>query len=108
MLGEYDFSDNFRGNEDSSWAAKLLFVIFIIDMSVVLMNLILGLAVSDIENLKTNTNIRRMIQECGVVQYMEEIFICFVKCFPCLDRLVYNRMVNISLKIPLPVSRIID
>ena len=55
-------------------------------MSVVLMNLILGLAVSDIENLKTNTNIRRMIQECGVVQYMEEIFIVAAKMFPCLDK----------------------
>ena len=86
MLGEYDYSDNFRGNEGSSWAARLVFVIFIIDMLVVLMNLILGLAVSDIENLKTNTNIRRMIQECGVVQYMEEIFICAAKMFPCLDK----------------------
>ena len=86
MLGEYDYSDNFQGNKDSSWAARLVFVIFIIDMSVVLMNLILGLAVSDIENLKTNTNIRRMIQECGVVQYMEEIFIVAAKMFPCLDK----------------------
>ena len=83
MLGEYDYSDNFRGNE---WFAKLLFVVFVIDMSVVLMNLILGLAVSDIENLKTNTNIRRMIQECMVVQYMEELFISATKLIPYLDR----------------------
>ena len=86
MLGEYDYSDNFRGNKDSSWAARLVFVIFVIDMSVVLMNLILGLAVSDIATLKTNTRIRRMIQECLVVQYMEQVFICVVKLLPCLDR----------------------
>ena len=86
MLGEYDYSDNFRGNEDSSWAARLVFVIFVIDMSVVLMNLILGIAVSDIATLKTNTRIRRMIQECLVVQYMEQVFICVVKLLPCLDR----------------------
>ena len=86
MLGEYDYSDNFRGNEDSSWAARLVFVIFVMDMSVVLMNLILGLAVSDIATLKTNTRIRRMIQECLVVQYMEQVFICVVKLLPCLDR----------------------
>ena len=41
MLGEYDYSDNFRGDE-ASWAARLVFVIFVIDMSVVLMNLILA------------------------------------------------------------------
>ena len=85
MLGEYDYSDNFRGDE-SSWAARLVFVIFVIDMSVVLMNLILGLAVSDIATLKTNTRIRRMIQECAVVQYMEQVFICAAKILPCLDR----------------------
>ena len=87
MLGEYDFSDNFRGNEESSWAARLVFVIFIIDMSVVLMNLVLGLAVSDIENLKLNSAITRMMQECCVVQYMEEIFISVSRLCPCLDRL---------------------
>ena len=87
MLGEYDYSDNFGGNADSSWAARIVFVIFIIDMSVVLMNLILGLAVSDIENLKMNSAISRMMQECCVVQYMEDIFICFSRLSPCLDRL---------------------
>ena len=95
MLGEYDYSDNFRGNENASWAARLVFVIFIIDMSVVLMNLILGLAVSDIENLKLNSAITRMRHECCVVQYMEEIFICAAKLFPCLDRLVTNHSSNI-------------
>ena len=91
MLGEYDYSDNIRGNEDSTWFAKVVFVIFVIDMSVVLMNLILGLAVSDIENLKTNTDIRRMIQECIIVQYMEEVFISATKLIPWLDRLYYYR-----------------
>ena len=88
MLGEYDYSDNFRGNENGypSWVARVVFVIFVIDMSVVLMNLILGLAVSDIATLKTNTRIRRMIQECAVVQYMEQVFICAAKLLPFLDR----------------------
>ena len=88
MLGEYDYSDNFRGNGKGypSWVARVVFVIFVIDMSVVLMNLILGLAVSDIETLKTNTRVRRMIQECAVVQYMEQVFICAAKLLPFLDR----------------------
>ena len=86
MLGEYDYSDNFRGNKKSSWMARVVFVIFVIDMSVVLMNLILGLAVSDIATLKSNTRIRRMVQECAVVQYMEQVFVCATKLLPYLDR----------------------
>jgi hypothetical protein len=32
LMGEYDFADNFI-NETTRWPAKLLFVVFVIDMS---------------------------------------------------------------------------
>jgi hypothetical protein len=38
--------------------AKIIFVIFVFDMSVVLMNLVLGLAISDIEELQRNSAVR--------------------------------------------------
>ena len=50
LMGEYDFTDNFVG-EQTFWLSKLLFVAFVIDMSVVLMNLVLGLAVNDVDQV---------------------------------------------------------
>ena len=44
VLGEYDFTDNFVNNQ-THWMSKLLFVTFVIDMSIILMNLVIGLAV---------------------------------------------------------------
>ena len=58
LLGEYDFTDNFVNN-NTHWFSKLLFVIFVIDMSVILMNLVIGLAVSDVESIKRESNIQR-------------------------------------------------
>ena len=52
LMGEYNYYQNFL---HSGAVAKLLFVLFLLDMSVVLMNLVLGLAVSDIEQLQKNS-----------------------------------------------------
>ncbi len=62
LMGEYDYTLNFVTNPASPYMAKLLFLVFVIDMSVVLMNLVLGLAVSDIEELQRNSAVRRLMQ----------------------------------------------
>ncbi|TRY72083.1 hypothetical protein TCAL_00198 [Tigriopus californicus] len=72
LMGEYDFTDNFI-NENTFWLAKLLFVVFVIDMSVVLMNLVLGLAVNDVESILQDSNVRRMVHETLTVVYLEEL-----------------------------------
>ena len=46
IVGEYDYSKNFVDNPESTWAARFLFTVFMVDMAIVLMNLVLGLAVS--------------------------------------------------------------
>ena len=86
LLGEYNYTVNFVRSEDSSWWAKLVFVIFVFDMSVVLMNLILGMAVSDIDALQRSSEVKRMINECYIVKTMEEIFYFMAKIAPFLDR----------------------
>ena len=58
-----------------------MFVIFVIDMSVVLMNLVLGLAVSDIEELQRNSDVRRMMQETCAVDFTENAFFVLSKIF---------------------------
>ena len=105
LLGEYNFTANFiRSSSNStilgpthftdasvnpmlsSWWAKLVFMIFVFDMSVVLMNLILGMAVSDIDELQRSSEIQRIINECLIVKNMEDIVYCMAKVIPCLDR----------------------
>jgi hypothetical protein len=72
LMGEYDYTVNFV-NSETSWMAKILFVIFVVDMSVVLMNLVLGLAISDIEMLQKNSAVRRMIQETYTVMFIDGV-----------------------------------
>ena len=107
LLGEYNYTANFIRNdnashlraynhtnhttsfirtEDSTWWAKLVFITFVFDMSVVLMNLILGLAVSDIDALQRSSEVKRMANECYIVKTMEEIIYFICKMLPFLDR----------------------
>ena len=70
LMGEYEFADTFA---EQHWMTKLLFVVFVIDMSVVLMNLVLGLAVNDVDSIVRTSNMRRMVHETLTVSYLEEI-----------------------------------
>ena len=86
LLGEYDFTDNFVNN-DTHWMSKLIFVIFVIDMSVILMNLVIGLAVNDVDSIKRQSNVQRIAHETFSVLYLEEVGItsviwCFNGIFP--------------------------
>ena len=63
LLGEYNYKSNFIDPEESGFWAKLFFIVFVLDMSVVLMNLILGMAVSDIDALQKSSAIKRMVNE---------------------------------------------
>ena len=93
LLGEYNYTKNFIESNDSSWWAKLVFVIFVFDMSVVLMNLILGLAVSDIDGLKRSSEVKRVLNECCIVKTMEEVFYFMSKIVPLLER--YKMLINV-------------
>ena len=72
LLGEYDFDDNFVNN-DTHWMSKLIFVIFVIDMSVILMNLVIGIAVNDVDSIKRESNVQRLTHELFSVLYLEEV-----------------------------------
>ena len=94
--GEYNYKPSFLTPEDSSCWAKLVFVIFVFDMSVVLMNLILGMAVSDIDALQKSSEVKRMVNECYIVKTMEEIFYFLGKFVPFLHRYksVYRKLLT--------------
>lgn len=52
LMGEFDFTANFTNAHDTPFIAKIFFLIFIMIMALVFMNLLLGLAVSDIGELE--------------------------------------------------------
>ena len=52
LMGELDFTNSFVKNEEAGLAAKLFFLIFLVFMALVFMNLLLGIAVSDIHELE--------------------------------------------------------
>ena len=53
LMGEYGYVNNFVNVDSPSWISKTIFLVFLFDMSVVLMNLVLGLAVSGMFSLCT-------------------------------------------------------
>ena len=47
--GEFDYDDNFKGGD---WLTKIILLMFLIDISMVMMNIIIGLAVTDVNEIK--------------------------------------------------------
>ena len=69
-IGEFDYDDNFKGE---SLLVKVIFVIFLVDISLVMMNIVIGLAVTDVKeiNKKSSSNwVRWMIREFIVQNFV--------------------------------------
>ena len=73
LMGEYEYVMNFVNDPNPSWVNKAIFVFFLVEMTVVLMNLVLGLAVADIDELQKNSAVHRMIQETYTVIIIDKI-----------------------------------
>ena len=52
LLGEFDFIDTIVADPNSHMLTKLVFAFFLLSMSIVLMNLVIGLAISDVGSLR--------------------------------------------------------
>lgn len=74
LMGEYDFTDNFV-ETNTFWLSKVIFVVFVLDMSIVLMNLVIGLAVNDVDSIKRESNVQRLMNEAYTVMYLEQVLI---------------------------------
>lgn len=72
LMGEYNYYQNFL---HSGAVTKILFLVFLIDMSVVLMNLVLGLAVSDIEQLQKNSGKFRLLPSLSLGRILRHFLI---------------------------------
>ena len=87
LLGEFDFED-LNHNGQPTWMTKLVFLMFAILMSIVLINLVIGLSISDVTSLrKVSTGFQRVedvLQEGRPHPQVDQHSICCEKCpAPC-------------------------
>ena len=92
LMGEYDFTDNFV-ETNTFWLSKVIFVIFVLDMSIVLMNLVIGLAVNDVDSIKRESNVQRLMNEAYTVMYLQQVLI--ILKLSILSKRI-NKFMNVS------------
>ncbi|XP_015598034.1 transient receptor potential channel pyrexia [Cephus cinctus] len=77
MMGEYEYGDLFASDQEKKSllpiTGRIVFVLFIMLASIVLMNLMIGLAVSDIQGLQKEGHIRRLLKQAEFVAHLERI-----------------------------------
>lgn len=95
LMGEYDFTANFINapNPTLSVMAKIFFVIFLYNMSLALMNLVLGLAVSDISALQKTSKMKSAAIESFLTGQMENV-IRFLRKMPGLCQMISSPMIT--------------
>ena len=98
LMGEYDFTDNFV-ETNTFWLSKVIFVVFVLDMSIVLMNLVIGLAVNDVDSIKRESNVQRLMNEAYTVMYLQQVLI-ILELSIMFKRI--NRFMTVS-NYPLPI-----
>lgn len=77
MMGEYEYRDLFPMDNTEPqylpYTSRLIFVAFIIVVSIVLMNLLVGIAVNDIQDLKTTGVVQRFIKQAMFLSHLEMV-----------------------------------
>ena len=106
MIGEFDFEGIFTEHDDPSMNAtengemaknipfpdysSLLFVVFVFIMSIIITNLLVGLAVDDIKEIQDNAELEKLSMNVQLVLESER-FLPHIKCFLSSNYL-YNYM----------------
>lgn len=78
MIGELEFEDIFYSSGDGKTSAvlypitaHLMFFAFVILVTIILMNLLVGLAVSDIQGLQASAGLNRLSRQAELVARLE-------------------------------------
>ena len=67
MIGEFDYGDDFVGADLHNTAAVyILFGCFMIVMTILVMNLLVGLAVDDIKEIQNKAQLKRLQMQVSV------------------------------------------
>lgn len=78
MMGEFEYSGLFEEPEDGQLkrlpaTSRVIFLLFVILASIVLMNLMVGLAVSDIQGLQQEGHVRRLEKQAEFLRQLEKV-----------------------------------
>ena len=88
MIGEYDFGDIFFPPEDAplDWDgdpfpgySAPLFILFVFVMSIVIMNLMVGLAVDDIKQIQENAELEKLSMHVSKLNEFFKTFTTFLR-----------------------------
>lgn len=111
MTGEFEYQDLFKENategafemkhaERLPITSRVIFLTFVILASIVMMNLMVGLAVSDIQGIQAEGHLRRLLKQAEFVDHLETIMShkFFNQLFPrCLLSLLSKRKSIVTL-----------
>lgn len=74
MMGEYEYSDLFGDVTPRLVAtSRVIFLLFIILASIVLMNLMVGVAVNDIQALQIEGHAKRLEKQAEFIRQLEKV-----------------------------------
>ncbi|XP_031338155.1 transient receptor potential channel pyrexia-like [Photinus pyralis] len=107
MMGEFEYTDLFKGREEEQQSrlrltSRIVFMCFIILASIVLMNLMVGVAVSDIQGLQEEGHGRRLEKQAEFIRQFEKVISVKVvdsKWFPNIIRRYLRRRGCIHLQL---------
>lgn len=73
MMVEFDYEDMFSNVSDGSFSviARLLFTVFVLLVALVMMNLIVGVAVSDISRLEEQGRTEQLVKQASFLGFLE-------------------------------------
>ncbi|KAK8723841.1 hypothetical protein OTU49_011570 [Cherax quadricarinatus] len=75
MIGELDFSDTIvTGLNNLLFTGHAIFLLFVILVSIILSNLLVALAVNDVQGLRNSAHLERLIKQTELVFHMEKNF----------------------------------
>ncbi|XP_072765725.1 transient receptor potential cation channel subfamily A member 1 homolog [Anoplolepis gracilipes] len=75
MMGEYEYEELFTAEKSTFLpvTSRIVFFVFIMLASIVLINLMIGLAVNDIQGLEREGHIRRLLKQAEFVAHLERV-----------------------------------